>query len=165
MAPPHFRPAGASHPDRRNLPPASSRGLVALMRIKSLPPVTRFMFWSTAPFLVATIVLLPVLAEPPGVTGWIAMGALESLMICVLLGLYDPDRFWWCWRIVGGLICAGYVAYLISTIVSGEWVGDGRRSSSTALNALLGLVAFGYPGFMYAAFGRLTWRRRFGDPN
>ncbi|MEM6689900.1 MAG: hypothetical protein AAF664_10760, partial [Planctomycetota bacterium] len=38
------------------------------------------------------------------------------------------------------------------------WVGDGRRSSTTAFNAFMGLVAFGYPGFMWAVFGRFTWR-------
>jgi hypothetical protein len=50
------------------------------------------------------------------------------------------------------------VAYLVSTLISGQWFGDGRRSSTTALNALIGLFVFGYPGFMYAVFGRLTWR-------
>lgn len=42
-------------------------------------------------------------------------------------------------------------------IASGQWLGDGRRSSTTALNALFGLIVFGYPGFMYAVFGRFTW--------
>lgn len=47
-----------------------------------------------------------------------------------------------------------YVAYLVSMVMSGQWVGVGP----TALKALIGLVAFGYPGFMFAVFGRLTWR-------
>ena len=44
-------------------------------------------------------------------------------------------------------------------LVAGQWFGDGRRSSATAINALIGLIVFGYPGFMYAVFGRFTWRR------
>ncbi|XZE17557.1 hypothetical protein SH449x_002831 [Pirellulaceae bacterium SH449] len=42
-------------------------------------------------------------------------------------------------------------------IVSGQWFGDGRRSSITAFKALFGFGVFGYTGFMYAAFGRFTW--------
>lgn len=128
------------------------------MRVQDLPPPTRFMFWCTAPFLVATIVLLPLLARPTEPSGWIVLGAVELLAVFVLLGLYSPDRFWWCWRVVGGIVFAGYLAYLISMVKAGEWFGDGRRSSTTVFNALIGLVVFGYPGFMYAVFGRFTWR-------
>ena len=33
--------------------------VVCFMRVQNLPPPSRFMFWCTAPFLVATIVLVP----------------------------------------------------------------------------------------------------------
>ncbi|MEP3834058.1 hypothetical protein, partial [Rhodopirellula bahusiensis] len=52
----------------------------------------------------------------------------------------------------------GCLAYLIAMITEGRWFGDGRRSSSTAFNALMGLIVFGYPGFMWAVFGRFTWK-------
>jgi hypothetical protein len=116
------------------------------------------MFWCTAPFLVATLVLLPIFVRPLAASGWIVMAGVELLAVCVLLGLYSPDRFWWCWRAVGAIVFTGYLAYLTSMLVAGQWFGDGRRASTTALNALIGLVAFGYPGFMYAVFGRFTWR-------
>jgi hypothetical protein len=116
------------------------------------------MFWCTAPFLVATIFLLPLLARPPEVTGWVVLGAVDVLAILVLFGLYNGDRFWWCWRGVGAIVFVGYLAYLISMLIAGQFIGDGRRSSATALNALMGLIVFGYPGFMYAVFGRFTWR-------
>lgn len=115
------------------------------------------MFWCTAPFWVAAIVLLPLLARPPEMTGWIALGAFELLAVFALLGFYDADRFNWCWRIVGGIVFTGYCSYLISMIAAGQWFGDGRRSSTNALNAFIGLVVFGYPGFMYAVFGRIAW--------
>lgn len=38
---------------------------VKLMRVQDLPEPTRFMFWCTAPYLLATIVLLPLLIDPP----------------------------------------------------------------------------------------------------
>lgn len=127
------------------------------MRTQDLPRPTRFIFWCTAPFFVVTLVSLPLLANPVGTTGWIVLIAFELLSVFALLGLYDARRFNCCWRIVGGIVFAGYAAYLISMIISGQWFGDGRRSSTTAINALIGLVVFGYPGFMYAVFGRFTW--------
>lgn len=93
-------------------------------------------------------------------TGWIVMASVELLAVCVLLGFYDAYRFWWCWRGVGGIVFLGYFAYLISMAISGQWFGDGRPSSATAFNALIGLMVFGYPGFMYALFGRFTWHRQ-----
>ncbi len=116
------------------------------------------MFWCTAPFLVATMVLVPIVAHPLATTGWFVLGALELLGVFVLLGLWNTERFRWCWRVVGGIVAGGYLAYLVATIAEGQWFGDGRRSSATAFNALLGLILFGYPGFMYAVFGRLPWR-------
>jgi hypothetical protein len=98
------------------------------------------------------------LARPPEATGWIVLAAVDVLAILVLFGLYAPARFWWCWRGVGAIVCLGYLAYLISMVRAGQFFGDGRRSSATALNAMMGLIVFGYPGFMYAVFGRFTWR-------
>lgn len=126
------------------------------MRIQNLPRPTRFMFWCTAPFFIVTLALLPLFSNPVGLIGWLVIGAFEALCIFALFGLYDSRRFNWCWRIVGGIVFVAYVAYLASMIVSGQWI-DGRRSSATAFNALFGLYFFGYPGFMYAAFGRFTW--------
>lgn len=127
------------------------------MRIQNLPRPTRFMFWCTAPFFILTLVLLPILSNPVGLTGWIVLGTFEALAIFALVGLYDSRRFDWCWRIVGGIVCFGYVTYFLQMVVCGQWFGDGRRSSSTALNALIGFFYFGYPGFMYATFGLFTW--------
>ena len=115
------------------------------------------MFWCTAPSFVAAILLLPLLSHPPESTGWIVLGAFELLAVFALLGLYDADRFNWCWRIVGGIVFSGYIAYFISMVATGRWFGEGRRSSTTAINALIGVFVFGYPGFMYAIFGRFTW--------
>ena len=127
------------------------------MRLQDLPRPTRFMFWCTAPFLVATLVLLPFLIPPPSATCRIVLVAFELLAACVLVGLYDPDRFKVCWRVAGAIVFAGYLAYLVEMITKGRWFGNGRRSETTVLNALLGLIVFGYPGFMYAVFGRMTW--------
>jgi len=122
------------------------------------PPQSRFMFYATAPFVLAFLVLMPFLVRPPEPTGWIVLGACELLALFVLLGLFDSGRFWWCWRGVGAIVFAGYVAYLVAMVAAGEFLGDGRRATSSALNAAIGLVVFGLPGLWYAIFGRLTLR-------
>ena len=129
------------------------------MRVQQLPPPTRFVFWATAAFLIATIVLLPLLAHPPELSGWFVLAAVDVLAIFLLLGLYDAGRFGWCWRAFGAMVFTGYLAYLISMVTTGQWFGEGNRSTTTAINALIGLIVFGYPSFMYALFGRLTWRK------
>lgn len=130
------------------------------MRVQDLPPPSRFMFWWTAPFLLATSVLLPIVARPPEPTGWMVLVVVEVLCLCVLLGCWNAERFWWCWRLVGAIVFGGYLAYWIAMLSIGEFFGDGRRSSATVFNALVGLIVFGYPGFMFAVFGRFTWRRQ-----
>lgn len=134
------------------------------MRIQQNPRPARFIFWCIAPFLVATLTLLPLLAIPAGKAGWIVLAAFELLAFFLLLGLYDSERFKWCWRVVGGIVFVGYLVYLIQMLLSGQGIGDGRRSSATVVNALIGLIVFGYPGFMYALLGRLTWRAE-AEPN
>lgn len=129
-----------------------------MIRVQDLPPPSRFMFWCIAPFLIATIVVLPLAARPPKPTGWIILGSFVLLCFFALLGFWNAKRFWWCWRAVGGIVAAGYLAYLISMIANGQWFGDGRTSSASAFSALLGFIAFGYPGFMYAVFGRFSWK-------
>jgi len=136
------------------------------MKEHDLPHPSRFVFWCTAPFLVATIVFLTLLARPPEPSGWIVLIGVDVLAALVLVGLYHPARFWWCWRGVGVMVFLGYLAYLISMIMTGQFFGDGRRSSASGVNAMLGLIIFGYPGFMYAVFGRLTWRQELDcDPS
>ena len=121
------------------------------------------MFWCTSPFLLTTLVLLPLLSNPVGLTSWLVLGAVEVRAIFVLFGLYDCYRFHWCWRVVGGMVCVGYTAYAVSMLVMGQWFGDGRRSSASVFNALLGFFVFGYPGFMYAVFGRFMWMDESND--
>ena len=137
---------------------------IVAMRIQDLPPPSRFVFWCTAPFFVATLVLLPFLVSPPAAIGWIVLIAFELFAACAFLGLYDPVRFKLCWRAAGAIVFAGYLAYLVDMVMKGQWLGNGRRAETTVLNALLGLFLFGYPGFMYAVFGRFTWRHKADEP-
>jgi hypothetical protein len=119
---------------------------------------SRFIFYCTAPFLVALMVVLIAFARPVEASGWPLIIFIEFFAVMMLLGLYDYQRFHWCLRVVGALVFIAYVWYLVSTAMAGEWVGDGRKGAANAFNATIGLLVFGLPGLWYALFGRLTLR-------
>lgn len=117
------------------------------------------MFWCLAPFLIAMLTVFPYLVdEPTEIKGLLVLSAVELLCLYTLFGLYNPVRYRWCLRVVGGIIFLLYLAYLVSMISTGEWFGGGRRARTSAINALFGLISFGYLGFMYAVLGRFSWR-------
>lgn len=118
---------------------------------------SRFMFWCLAPFLLAFLAM-PLLLEPPKTLfAGVGIVVLEVLAACALLGFYDAVRFHWCWRVVGALVFLLYVAYLVMMVAEGAWFVGERGSATCAVNAVLGLFAFGLPGLWYAMMGRLTW--------
>lgn len=117
-----------------------------------------FFFWSLAPFLVVFLILMPPLMPQRGTGPLIVLCGVEGAALAMLLGLWNPDRFWWAWRALGGIVFAAYLAYAVVMIVEGRFIGGGRRTDTTLVNALIGMVAFGLPGLCYALFGRLTWR-------
>lgn len=117
-----------------------------------------FMFWATAPFLVGLVAAIPFLVTDWDSTKAAVATGLSSLCVLVFLGLLHPIRFWWAWRAVGALVFGFYLLYLVDMLVAsdGGASSGGRRSEPSALNALIGLIAFGAPGLIYAIFGRLT---------
>lgn len=126
------------------------------MQIQNLPSPTKFIFWCTSPFFVATIVLIPFLVDPARVN-WAFMGAFEAFLILSLIGLYDPVRFTWCWRCVGAMAFAFSSYGLVMSILERKWVGDGSPMPDTVGTALKGFIAFGLPGLVFAVLGRFTW--------
>jgi hypothetical protein len=120
-------------------------------------PSRGIFFWLLSPLLVVFIVVMLFLVDRREVSSLITLVAIELLAVLMLLGLFDPVRFWWAWRGVGAIVFLGYVAYLIEMIVEGK-IFAARRAESAAVNALLGLVFFGVPGIWFALTGRLTPR-------
>ena len=119
-----------------------------------------FIFWTLAPCLVLFMALMPFLIPEWNVQRAILMAAIEALCLLVFLGLMSPITRWWTWRGVGAIIFLAYVAYVIAMFREGggEVTVGSRRSQPSVLNALLGFVAFGVPGLMYAVLGRFTLR-------
>ncbi|TWT64788.1 hypothetical protein CA85_35730 [Allorhodopirellula solitaria] len=130
--------------------------------METLSQSSRFVFWCTAPFLIAFMVLFPFLMQSSEPSGWMVVVGCQVFAMFVLLGLYDSKRFWWCWRAVGAMVFLAYVAYLIYAIAQGRWV----RGPATVLKAMLGLLAFGVPGIIYAIRGSSTLHdnAEIGDP-
>lgn len=114
-----------------------------------------FIFWSTAPFLVAFIVLMPFLIPLETTSAMLAIAGLEVAATMLLLGLYDAERFNWALRTLGAMVFLACAAYLIAIIVQGQW-RVGRKAELTVFNASCTFFLFGVPGLLYAIRGRLS---------
>jgi hypothetical protein len=114
-------------------------------------------FWALSPFLLVFIVVMALLIDKRGASSLVTLVAIELLAVLMLLGLFDPVRFWWAWRGVGAIVFLGFVAYLIAMIIEGKFFAA-RRAESAAITAFVGLVVFGIPGLWFALTGRLTPR-------
>jgi hypothetical protein len=79
---------------------------------------------------------------------------LEVTGVLMLLGLWNPVRFSWAWRGVGGMVFLAYAAYIIGTAAERKWHLPERRGESNFWNAIMGMIAFGLPGVWWALFGR-----------
>lgn len=129
----------------------------------AVAPPRGFMFWALAPFLVVFLVLMPILVPHRNGGSLVVLCGVESAALALLLGLWNSHRFWWAWRALGAIVFLAYLAYVGAMFVEGRFIGQGRRTETTLLNALLGMIAFGLPGLCYAIFGRLTWRKELID--
>jgi hypothetical protein len=100
-------------------------------------PVRGFFFWSLSPFLIAFIVLMPMLIQKRNPAALVTLSAIEFLAILALLGLVHPIRFWWAWRGVGALVFLGYAAYLVAMLMENgaKLAIAPRKAEPSAFNA------------------------------
>ena len=75
---------------------------------------------------------------------------LDVLVLLLILGLYDPKRFW---RAAQGATGIVFLAYLADEVASGKPWTPGPRTEDTPLNALRGLVVIGVPCLIYTIRG------------
>ena len=122
--------------------------------MENLKPTRSFLFWALTPFLLFFVLAMPVFARPNNATGIAILVGVELTGGLMLLGLYDPMRFWWTWRGVGGMVFVAYVCYVVAMLVDRKWQIPARKAESTLLNAIIGLVTFGVPGLWWALYGR-----------
>lgn len=125
------------------------------------PPARRFMFWCLLPWLLAFLILMPLLI-PWSFRSLAIIASLEIMAALLLIGLYDSVRFGWALRFVAFMVFLAYVAYLVAMLIEsgGQIEFTWRRAKSSAFNAILGLFMIGLPALGYALQGRWAWPRR-----
>lgn len=121
---------------------------------------SRFIFWALAPFLVAFMILMPLLTTSWNMTRIILLLGMEAISLLLLVGLYNPRRFWWALRGVALLVFCSYLAYLI----------DGLRQHGDQLNfrsflsgepvwdIIKAFIGVGIPCLLYTLSGRFSRR-------
>lgn len=117
------------------------------------------LFWGPLPFLVALIVVLPFAVSRTPIALMTA-AAVELFCILMLLGLYDPARFWWAWRGVAGLVFLACAIYLTATLIEsgGKLTIPRRKSGLHPVGAIFAMLTFGLPALWYTLLERSTLR-------
>lgn len=129
---------------------------------KTLFGGSRFVFWSLAPAILLTLIGLTCLLGKRDVTAVVVLAALWVMGLSLILGMADPVRFDWAFRIFSAMIFLTYVWYLVSEVREKGWRLNWHHSRGEAdtLNALVGLFVVGMPALVYAVFGRFSLRTK-----
>lgn len=117
------------------------------------------LFWGPLPFLVALFIVLPFAVSRTPISLATA-AAVELFCVLMLLGLYDPARFWWAWRGVAALVFFACAIYLTATLIDsgGKLTIPRRKAELHPVNAIFAMLTFGLPALWYTVLGRLTLR-------
>jgi hypothetical protein len=114
-------------------------------------------FWIFAPFLLFLFFGVPWLIPDWNPKSIVALGFVECMGACFFFGLLNPDRFWWAWRVLAGLIFMTFSAYLVLELIkSGGAITF--RGDTSVVHAALGLCGLGLPALCYALFGKFNFR-------
>jgi hypothetical protein len=118
----------------------------------------RWYFWVLAPIMLGSAIVIPLVAAPVSVVGYVMAYVLACTLVLATLGLADTTRFRWALRSVAGVIVVGGLLYFVSELTA-WWAGKpigafGRRSDSSLWNAGLFLLVFGVPALRYLLSGR-----------
>ena len=122
---------------------------------------SRFLRWTL--FAVATLAFVLMAAVP---YDWspktvVAVVLIEGALALLALAMIAPRRCAWAGRVLCGLVFLAYVWYLGLELREdpGSIRDVGRRSESSAGNALLGLIVIGLPALAFA----LGWHPKAGE--
>lgn len=121
----------------------------------------RFIFWSLTPVIFLFLISVSFFV-PEWRAGIVLMlVAFWVIGISLILGMLNPLRFGWAFRIVSAMVFLAYVAYFFTEMLENDWQLKMPRSrgETNAVNALLGLVIIGGPALMYTLLGRFTFRK------
>lgn len=119
-------------------------------------PVMR---WFLLAVLIPTAIGVPFLPIQSTAVAALVIVVAELFLCLIILGLFSPRRFGWCWRVVCGMVFLAFVAYFITSLRQNNWnLGPVSRMTPGASpsKALLGTIAVGLPCLKYALTGRLV---------
>ncbi|HJZ95703.1 MAG TPA: hypothetical protein VKE70_04310 [Candidatus Solibacter sp.] len=115
---------------------------------------SRILFWTLAPLLILITILLGFYPANRSAQATVIALGVDSLVVLLILAMYDPKRFHWAGRAAMGLVFLVFLAYLIYEIDSGQPLRLVPRSEPGPVNALLGLLLIGVPCLRYTLIGR-----------
>ena len=117
--------------------------------------------WVISPFVVLTMIILPICSTKWTPESVILMASIELLGIAFLIGLWSSGAIQnYSLRFVTALVLAFYLYYFIH-----EWFFSGHsfvwnqpRGESSPKNSLLAMFIIGLPCLWFTIFGRFTFR-------
>lgn len=122
-----------------------------------------FIRWTLSPFLILTMLVLPVTVGTPTSQSNIFMAGMELLGLFLLIGLWTKGRIQKIsFRVLAGLVGAAYLAYLVFEF----WYSEkpfrlgGSQAGDSPKNALLGFLVLGVPCLWFAVSGRFPYGAR-----
>jgi hypothetical protein len=133
---------------------------------KTLFSGSKFIFWALAPFIVIFLlmmtILMPILIPKWNLWIGILIAVAWVVGISLIIGMSNPTRFSWAFRIVTAMVFVLYLGYALYELKEHNWrlVRPYSTGESNPVNALLGLTIIGIPCLIYTILGRLTFRRQ-----
>ena len=88
--------------------------------------------------------------------------AFALVTLCLILALIDQQRFWWALRILAGLVCFGYVAYVLYAAMAPPASGDDPHFPRLFL-ATMGFLVWGLPSLCFMLWGHVGGKLARGD--
>jgi hypothetical protein len=113
-----------------------------------------FFFWTLSPFLLVFVIAMPFLIPNRDAAALATLAGLETTGVLMLLGLWNPDRFVWAWRSVGGMVFIACACYVVAMVIERNWQRPQGQGGANLFNAIRGFIAFGLPGFLWLLYGR-----------
>jgi hypothetical protein len=123
---------------------------------------SKFIFWTLSPFilifLIAMTFIIPIVVPEFNwkyiigiVIAWIAG-------VSLILGLFNPEKYSFCLRIVTGLVFVFYCIYALYELMEHYGILEGAESHNepSPKSALLGLMVIGIPSLVFTIFGRFS---------
>ena len=87
---------------------------------------------------------------------------LTLVTLCLVLALISQRRFWWALRVIAGVVCFGYVAYVFDAAFSPPVSGDNPLLPRLFL-ATLGFLFWGLPSLCFMLWGHVGGKLARGD--